>query len=156
MELLLTALMRKTANPMMSTYSFEVAPVAMSNVKGIIRVTTWPALLVPVARTVSGYSPGPSDPPLIVIVAERLPLDARLSVVGLMLTEPMPLGRTPFDWGPPSTVRAMFPPNVELPPPVLKVIVPEPVAPVVETGMTIPLLLLEKSRLTPPMLAATG
>src|SRR4051794_11213391 len=156
MELLLTAVMRKTANPMMSTYSFEVAPVAMSKVKGMIRVTTWPALFVPVARTVSGYSPGPSDPPLIEIVADRLPLEARLSVLGLMLTEPMPDGRTPLDCGPPSTVNAMLPPNVELPPLVLKVIVPVPVAPVVETGMTIPLLLLEKSRLTPPMFTATG
>src|SRR3954470_9461584 len=156
MELLLTAEMRKTANPMMSTYSFEVAPVATSKVKGIIRVTTCPALFVPVARTVSGYSPGPSDPPLIEIVAERLPLDVRLNVLGLMLTAPMPLGRTPFDCGPPSTVSVMLPPNVELPPLVLNVIVPVPVAPVDETGMTMPLLLLEKSRPTPPMLTATG
>ena len=54
--------MRKTAKPMMSTYSFEVPAVAMSSMIGISRVTFWPAEFVPVARTVSGYSPGPSGP----------------------------------------------------------------------------------------------
>src|SRR5215210_7970898 len=138
---------------MMSTYSFEVAPVAMSKMKGIWRVTTWPALLVPVARTVRGYSPGASVPPLMVMVAVRVPLLARFTV-GVMLTAPIPDGSTPFDCGPPSMLSVTFPPNVEPPVPVLNGIVPVPVAPVVETAMTVPPPVLEKSRLTLPMLIA--
>jgi hypothetical protein len=54
MELLLTPAIRKTAKPMMSTYSSEVVAVATVSVRGMWRVTGSPSAFVPVARTVSG------------------------------------------------------------------------------------------------------
>ena len=85
-----------------------------------------------------------------------VPLFDRSSVDGLMEIDPIPAGRTPLSWGPPSTDRLIVPLNVLDPLPVLKFMVPLPVAPVLEIGMTIPPLELEKSRETPPMLIATG
>ena len=111
---------------------------------------------MPVARTVIRYSPGLRLPPLMVTVVDRLPLLDRLSVDGLTLIAPIPGGRTPLSCGPPSTDRLIVPLKVLEPLPVLKVIVPLPVAPVFEIGMTRPALELEKSRLTPPILIATG
>src|SRR5437870_4698875 len=156
MELLMSLVMRKTAQPRMSTYSLDVAPVATSKMNGTRRVTTWPELFVPVARTVIRYSPGLRLPPLMVTVVDRLPLLDRLSVDGLTLIAPIPAGRTPLSWGLPSTDRLIVPLNVVDALPVLNVIVPLPVEPVVATGMTSPALELEKSRATPPMLIPTG
>src|SRR4051794_39022981 len=62
--LLLTLLIRKTAKPMMSTYSVDVLPVATSSTIGIRRVTVCPSAFVPVAGRVRGYSPAGSVPPL--------------------------------------------------------------------------------------------
>src|SRR5207244_2903397 len=106
---------------------------------GISLVTVSPLLFAPVARTVSGYSPGPREPPLmdrVTLCVSPLP---RLNELGLMLVAPSPAGRTPLACGPPSIERDRVP--LKYVPPlfgVLKDIVPVPVAPVLATAMTRP------------------
>src|SRR5437667_3507699 len=101
----------KSAKPVMSTYWVELEPVAMSKTIGMRRVTTWPSELVPVARIVSGYSPGPSDPPLIdTLIVWVMPL-LRGKLDGVRLVAPMPVGSTPLTagsaFGGPSMVRVI-------------------------------------------------
>src|SRR6266550_2520176 len=124
----------KSAKPVMSTYWVELEPVAMSKTIGMRRVTTWPSELVPVARIVSGYSPGPSDPPLI----------------DTLIVWVMPLLRV-IVWGLPVGANAREPlPDV----PIEKD--PVPVAPVVGIDTMRPAPVGAKSLETPPMLIATG
>jgi hypothetical protein len=113
--------------------------------------------LVPVARTVSGYSPGPSVPPLTDTVTAWLPFLLSTKLLGLTLTGPIPAGRTPFACGPPSIVRLTVPPkNVGFEFEVENVIVPVPVRPVEAIDTTSPAPLLVKSRATFPIATATG
>src|SRR6476469_9609498 len=103
MELLLTPVIRKIANPRMSTYWLDVDAVAMSSMTEIRWVTGCPAEFVPVARIVSGYSPGPSDPPLIETLIVWVSPFARVKLDGVTVTAPSPTGSTPLAAGPPST-----------------------------------------------------
>ena len=65
-------MIRNVVKPRMSTYSLVVLAVAIATVIGTIRVTGWPAEFVPVTRSVSEYTPGPSVPPLTDTVAAWL------------------------------------------------------------------------------------
>ena len=69
----------------------------------------------------------------------------------------MPEGSTPASPAPPSIVSVTGPANaVAFELVVEKLIVPVAVAPVVATANTWPEPVVEKSRVTPPMLTATG
>ena len=106
-----TEVIRKTANPMMSTYSLEVPAVAMSRRIGTWRVTVWPARFVPVARIVSWYSPGPRVPPLMETATAWLPFLLSVKDEGVSDADPIPEGSAPFRSGPPSSVSETVPPK---------------------------------------------
>ena len=123
------------------------------------RVTFWPAEFVPVARIVSGYSPGPSVPPLIETLTVWLSPLLRVKLDGLTLTAPSPTGSTPFDCGPPSSVRPTVPPKLACSLLFGVLNVDDSVAGPAgrrRPGRRAPEPVVEKSRLTLPTLIATG
>jgi hypothetical protein len=156
MALLSVPVIRNVAKPRMSTYSLELLAVAIVSVIGTSRVTGCPAEFVPVTRSVSEYTPGPRVPPLTETVTFWLVPLLRVTVDGLTLTVPIPAGRTPFEFAPPSTLRLTSPPKkVPLLLVVLTVTGAVPVEPVDASEIVAPEL-VEKSRLTLPMAMPTG